>query len=195
MKGTRYPVKHLMIAVALGVGTLGVAAPAIGAPHHEQTDGCDHGATSKPCRPDPSPHGKDCLAHGNHGGINEDHCLEVPTSTTTTIPTDTTDTTSPSPNSPDTATTTAPTTADAPPAADTLATNPQNGSTPETGPAEAPHIVCPDSNGFTFKTDPPACPPIRTELAATGPAWVWPLTVVGLSALAAGLFLFYITRR
>lgn len=46
-----------------------------GNPHHEEADGCDHGATGKPCKDDPQPdHGKDCEKHGNHGGINEDHC-------------------------------------------------------------------------------------------------------------------------
>lgn len=46
-----------------------------GPKHAEEADGCDHGATGKPCRPDPQPeHGKDCVKHGNHGGINEDHC-------------------------------------------------------------------------------------------------------------------------
>lgn len=62
------------------------ASPAYGSPHGEEADGCDHGATSKPCRPDPQPeHGKDCLVHGQHGGVNEDHCLPT-TTTTTTVP-------------------------------------------------------------------------------------------------------------
>lgn len=43
--------------------------------HQEEADGCDHGATGKACRPDPQPDkGKECQVHGNHGGINEDHC-------------------------------------------------------------------------------------------------------------------------
>jgi hypothetical protein len=38
-------------------------------------DPCSHGNTNKPCRPDPQPdNGKDCEHHGNHGGVNEDHC-------------------------------------------------------------------------------------------------------------------------
>lgn len=89
-----------------------VAAPAYSAknnPHHEEQDGCDHGHTGKPCRPDPQPdHGKDCDKHGNHGGVNEDHCqgtttttqpptttTTVPPTTTTTVPPTTTTTTSP----------------------------------------------------------------------------------------------------
>lgn len=75
------------------------AAPALATgSHHEQQDGCDHGHTGKPCRPDPQPdHGKDCELHGNHGGINEDHCsttttTELTTTTTTAAPTSTTTT-------------------------------------------------------------------------------------------------------
>lgn len=61
--------------------------------HIEELDGCDHGATGKECREDPSTNGKDCEVHGQHGGINEDHCLS--TTTTTTAPTTTTTTLSP----------------------------------------------------------------------------------------------------
>ena len=44
-------------------------------PHAEEADGSDHGATGKPAKDDPNPDkGKDCVQHGNHGGINEDHC-------------------------------------------------------------------------------------------------------------------------
>jgi LPXTG-motif cell wall-anchored protein len=52
--------------------------------HVEEQDGCDHGRTGRECRPDPSPNGKDCEVHGQHGGVNEDHCLS--TTTTTTAP-------------------------------------------------------------------------------------------------------------
>lgn len=61
--------------------------------HHEQSDGCDHGNTGKDCKPDPQPdHGKDCDEHGNHGGVNEDHCLPTSTTTTMTVPPTTTTT-------------------------------------------------------------------------------------------------------
>ena len=44
-------------------------------PHAEEADGSDHGATGKPAKDDPNPgKGKDCVQHGNHGGVNEDHC-------------------------------------------------------------------------------------------------------------------------
>ena len=46
--------------------------------HAEEADGSDHGATGKPAKDDPNPgKGKDCIQHGNHGGINEDHCGPV----------------------------------------------------------------------------------------------------------------------
>ena len=41
---------------------------------------CDHGlgdlnGNAGPCTEDPQPaRGKDCEAHGNNGGVNEDHC-------------------------------------------------------------------------------------------------------------------------
>lgn len=45
--------------------------------HWNFEDGCAHGATKKPCKEDPQPtKGKDCLRHGNWGGINEDHCAK-----------------------------------------------------------------------------------------------------------------------
>ncbi len=73
--------------------------------HIEEQDGSDHGNTGKPARPDPSPNGKDCEVHGQHGGVNEDHCEATPTTTTTTTVTPTTTSTGPSPVS--TTTTTA----------------------------------------------------------------------------------------
>ena len=51
-------------------------------PSREQADGCDHGNTGKPCKADPQPdRGKDCVLHGNSGGINEDHCAPAGTPT------------------------------------------------------------------------------------------------------------------
>lgn len=36
---------------------------------------CQHGNSGKECRPDPQPtHGQECEAHGQQGGVNEDHC-------------------------------------------------------------------------------------------------------------------------
>lgn len=77
--------------------------------HHEELDGCDHGATGKVCKADPQPtKGKDCLTHGNHGGVNEDHCLTTDTTNTTvtTVPTVTTTSTTTTAPAPATTTTT-----------------------------------------------------------------------------------------
>ncbi|MEI2713511.1 MAG: hypothetical protein V9G04_09525 [Nocardioides sp.] len=66
------------LALGTGIGVAGIASadPGNGRAHQEQVDGCDHGATGRPCRPDPQPtKGQDCLVHGNWGGINEDHCF------------------------------------------------------------------------------------------------------------------------
>lgn len=82
----------LTIAALSGLSVLAVS-PALATntdPHHEEADGCDHGATGKDCRPDPSDAGKDCEVHGNHGGVNEDHCV---TTTTPSAPSETTTTT------------------------------------------------------------------------------------------------------
>lgn len=85
-------------AVALVMLAPVAATPAMAnQAHQEEQDGCDHGATGKDCKEDPSEHGKDCEVHGNHGGINEDHCKElVPSDTTSTtyLPTTTTTVTS-----------------------------------------------------------------------------------------------------
>lgn len=66
------------------------------AENKEEEDGCDHGATGKECREDPSDNGKDCEQHGNHGGVNEDHCVTtttIPGTTTTTVKATTSSTT------------------------------------------------------------------------------------------------------
>lgn len=97
-------IRRIVVLSALAV--VAFAPAAFAAPHHEELDGCDHGATSKSCRPDPQPeHGKECDKHGRHGGVNEDHCA---TTTTITTPLPTTSTTSaPSPVAPTTTSTTA----------------------------------------------------------------------------------------
>lgn len=82
------------VAALIFVAALIAIPSAAFADHHEEQDGCDHGATSQPCRPDPSDNGKDCDVHGNHGGINEDHCQTDETTTTTSISTTTSTTVS-----------------------------------------------------------------------------------------------------
>lgn len=83
--------KKTLFVISCVVAGLISTTPAManqGNPHQEEQDGCDHGATGKPCKADPQPdHGKDCVKHGNHGGINEDHCSSTTTTTTTTTST------------------------------------------------------------------------------------------------------------
>ena len=64
------------VLAAMAVMVLAVSASAgNGSSTPPGWDPCGHGATNKPCRPDPQPdNGKDCEHHGNHGGVNEDHC-------------------------------------------------------------------------------------------------------------------------
>lgn len=86
--------KLLIVFVTLGLA-LGVGS-SIAWANSEQNDGCDHGATGKPCVPDPQPsNGADCEFHGNDnvGGVNEDHCSTG--SPTTPPPTTPPPTTSP----------------------------------------------------------------------------------------------------
>jgi len=113
----------LLGALALLAGGIAVAAlatpPAGGPPGQGE---CEHGNSGSSCKPDPQPdHGQDCDEHGNHGGVNEDHCLPDETTPTDTTPTDTTPTdTTPTDTTPTTPTTTTPTettpTTEAPPA-------------------------------------------------------------------------------
>lgn len=78
--------RSLGLAAALALLVTPVAATSASAdpgrggnPHWNVEDGCRHGASGKPCRPDPQPdRGKDCLPHGHWGGINEDHCATGP---------------------------------------------------------------------------------------------------------------------
>lgn len=70
----------LAATLSLGLAPLAVGAAAADpgngkAAHWNQEDGCNHGNSGKPCKDDPQPNnGKDCLTHGNWGGVNEDHC-------------------------------------------------------------------------------------------------------------------------
>ena len=82
----------------LGFAVSGVAVAGVNdkPPSPPGQDECEHGNTAKPCKEDPQPDkGKDCEAHGNNGGVNEDHCKgdeTTPTETTPTTPTETTPT-------------------------------------------------------------------------------------------------------
>lgn len=137
----------------LASGLILIASPAW-AGHGEERDGCDHGATSKPCRPDPQPtNGKDCEAHGNHGGINEDHCSPSPTTTTVT-PSPTT--TGGTPSSTETAPATAP------------SATPTATTTPTGTPSPSPTSSTPATSGSPSTTS--ATLPSGTATSASPPA-------------------------
>jgi hypothetical protein len=162
-------VKRLLALSAL---LLVATAPAAWADHHEQLDGCDHGASSVPCRPDPSPNGQDCDSHGNHGGINEDHCTKETRTcdslelcpTTTSVPS-TTSTSTPAPSG--TTTTTA---------------------TRTTTTASVPITATPTTTA-TPSTTATSTPAPTTELPMTGGGLTEMLTVLGVVLLGFGLIL------
>jgi hypothetical protein len=89
--------KHLVTLLLAGVmGVLGFAVSGVAVAAGNEPPGqgeCGHGNTSKPCKDDSQPDkGKDCEAHGNNGGVNEDHCKGEETTPTDTTTTDTTTT-------------------------------------------------------------------------------------------------------
>ena len=83
---------HVAALAGLLVAGLGVSAALAdpgngnGPPPSPPGQGeCQHGNSGQDCRSDPQAgHGKDCDEHGNHGGVNEDHCLGATTTETTT---------------------------------------------------------------------------------------------------------------
>jgi hypothetical protein len=166
----------ILLALAVATTTLLVAAPALANqsdPHAEEADGCDHGATGKPCKDDPQPdHGQDCVVHGNHGGINEDHCAPAEVTIATVPPTTTTTTTEP-PSVPLT-----PESPSAPPAGPTVDT--------PAPPAVQPTVTAPP----VTLTAPDAA--AVTELATTGTSTT--LALIGLLLLLAGASTFLVRR-
>lgn len=198
--GARIALGLALIALVAGLLVIGFAGPSsatetphpttTSAPHGEEDDGCDHGASGKPCKDDPEPdHGKDCETHGNHGGVNEDHCGEstgTPTGTTTTTPSGTTTTT------PSGTTSTSPTTPYTPPSTSTgthtknpVTVKPRHTAQPRpTGGIKNPVGVRPHRT-----TTPPAAPaPVvdQPELPRTGPISPEALWL-GVLALVLGL--------
>jgi len=110
----------ITIALPVGVVSSATADPPTGGPPGQGE--CEHGNSGQTCVPDPQPtHGQDCDEHGpNEGGVNEDHCLSVSPTTSTTTPT--------------TTTTTAPTTTSVAPTTTTTTTLPGNNTnTPTIG--------------------------------------------------------------
>jgi hypothetical protein len=93
--------KHLAtLALAILMGVLGFAISGVAVaagnekpPSPPGQDECEHGNSAKPCKEDPqTDKGKDCDAHGNNGGVNEDHCKGEDTTPTETTPTESTPT-------------------------------------------------------------------------------------------------------
>lgn len=129
--------KHLLtIVLALVVGVLGFAAASIATASPPPGQGpCSHGETGKECKNDPSDNGKDCDEHGNHGGVNEDHC-KTETTPTETTPTETTPTeTTPTESTP---TETTPSGSSTPPATTPQETTPEQTSQPPASSPESP---------------------------------------------------------
>lgn len=162
-------------AVAFGLSLI-AASPVLasqGNPHQEEQDGCDHGNSNKPCKDDPQPdHGSECDVHGNHGGVNEDHC----NGTTTTTAPPTTTTTAPVVDEP-TTTTTAPSVvvvSDPDPVVPAVTPVP---ATDTPAPQATPVVEAPVSA--------PVTPEPITELPHTGSAALL-LTMIGTGMVFAG---------
>lgn len=173
---------------------------------------CHHGASSKPCRPDPQPlHGKDCAhpSKGNPSGINQDHCegsttsttsppattttTEAgPTTTSTTRPPTTTSTSAPSPGT--TTSTSSP--APAPTLTGTPSTSPEPGThcaTPDGWPYVTSYSACPVPGSAPGKSSAPSASPAR-ELPHTGAAQTVGLTFLGFALLGGGLLMIRISK-
>ena len=128
--------KLIVIAAMLAAFGLGTAAAFAATSDKPPTPpgqpDCGHGNSQAECKDDPNPdQGKDCEAHGNQGGQNEDHCKNETTPTDTT-PTDTTPTdTTPTETTPTDTTPTDTTPTDTTPGNTTpTETTPQSSSTP-----------------------------------------------------------------
>ena len=170
--------KHLLTCVlALLVGVLGFAVSGIavagnGKPPSPPGQGdCEHGNAAKPCKDDPQPDkGKDCQAHGNKGGVDEDHCKEEETTPTDTTPSETTPTeTTPTDTIPTDTTPSGTTPADTTPSTTTSSnsTTPSSTVPQETTTAESTPAETTPSEGSTVS--PPSIvgtPPVAHQASA-----------------------------
>jgi hypothetical protein len=127
----------MIAAFGLG-GAAAFAATADKPPSPPGQDECEHGNSQKPCKEDPQPdHGGDCDEHGNHGGVNEDHCAgettttETTTTTTETTTTETTTTETTTESTPTETTTESTPTESTPTQTSSNETTPQTETTPE----------------------------------------------------------------
>jgi hypothetical protein len=138
-------------ALAIVMGMLGFAVSGVAVagngkpPSPPGQDECEHGNAAKPCKEDPEPdNGKDCEEHGNHGGVNEDHCKGEETPPSDTTPSDTT----PSDTTPGQTT---------PSETTTQPAVPSDGSNPSAPPSTAsgePSSTQQPDGSFTQTTDP-----------------------------------------
>jgi hypothetical protein len=151
----KFMVIAAMIA-AFGLGTAAAfAATSDKPPSPPGQPECEHGNSQAQCKDDPNPdHGKDCEAHGNQGGQNEDHCKNESTPTETT-PTETTPTT-PTQTTPTTPTETTPTT--------------PTETTPTTPTTTTPTTPTETKSTETTPSQPSSTPSESTSPAATTPA-------------------------
>jgi hypothetical protein len=143
----------LAFGALAGGGTSVLAAGPPAAPPGQGP--CSHGNSGTDCRPDPSPNGQDCDAHGKDdvGGMNEDHCLGASTPTTPTTPTTpitpTTPTTPTIPVTPTTSTALPPTTTES-------VETPTSSTTPPQALPSSPGPFRPPSSGSAVATTRPA---------------------------------------
>jgi hypothetical protein len=148
-------------ALAIVMGVLGFAVSGVAVagngkpPSPPGQDECEHGNAAKPCKEDAQPDkGKDCEEHGNHGGVNEDHCKGEETPPSDTTPSDTTPSdTTPSDTTPSDTTPgqTTPSETTTQPAVPSDGSNPS--APPSTASGEPSSTQQPDGS-FTQTTDP-----------------------------------------
>jgi hypothetical protein len=161
---------------AFGLGTAAAFAASADKPPAPPGQGeCMHGNSLKPCKEDPQPdHGKDCEEHGNHGGVNEDHCKgeETETTETETTETETTETETTETETTETETTettpTTPTTTTGTTATGTTTTETTTESTPTESAAVETAVTEVEQQVFT----PPTTPKVKVKSASSGPAAV-----------------------
>jgi hypothetical protein len=178
--------KHLTtLVLALLVGVLGFAVSGVAVAAGQEKPAtppgqgeCEHGNSAKPCKEDPQPDkGKDCEDHGNHGGVNEDHCAgNEPTIPDETTPDDTT----PDDTTPDDTTPTETTPQDAVPTetTSTSSTSPSNDGSEATSTevTEAAPSEPVESMPASVES-PQAAPAVKKKAAVTNEAAVLDATV------------------
>jgi hypothetical protein len=165
--------KKIMVIAAMfaafGLGTAAAFASSADKPPAPPGQGaCDHGNSPQECKDDPSEHGKDCEAHGNHGGVNEDHCKGEETETTETETTETETTETETTQTETTQTETTPTTP-----TETTPTTPETTTTVTTTTTETT-VSTPTETTVTEVEPQVFTPPVKPKVksGSSGPAAV-----------------------